>query len=166
MTISIRTVAGAIIDNLDSLFGETIFVGSGTYTARFRIYNNYSGVADQNDLKDLKVYLTGTPKMLTAYELGGIGLEEWATSFPYIVLRNEYFSGVCKVASKQFGANPLLESGTINYEQPFDDVECDYIYASGSDNFNEYELTINIPSGVNFVASSGSVYITLKYKYV
>jgi hypothetical protein len=167
MTITIRDTLGVLITNLDDLFSETIFIGSGTYTARFRVYNNYDELEDQRDIQQLEVYLTGSPKNIIPHQFGGIGLSDWGKSPPSVLLLEEMFSGVCKVASKQQGGNPLLESGTINHINPIDDEECDYIYsASGSDNFNEYEVSINIPSDTVFDAASGTVYITLKYKYV
>ena len=123
MTVDIRTTAGVIIADGNDLFSQLVTIGDNVYSARFRLYNNFSGAADQPDIQNIKMYFAGTANLLTPYDNGGHGFDEWGRSFPAVTLLQSLFSGVCKVSAKAGGVDPLLDVQVLNHDTPIDDEE-------------------------------------------
>lgn len=141
----------------DVFSGTSIARGTTSSTQRFRIYNNFSGVADITDANDVKLYISGDDEFLTDQ----IEKQELFDYTRELVLGG-YIEVRCTLASET-GLVPPSGSvfRSLIYGTPFSGSGFDTITASGSFNYNEYEIKINVPvSGTSgsWVGASGAVY--------
>jgi hypothetical protein len=145
--ISIADSGGTLITNTFQIFDETVDAGGGVYTGTVRVYNNKdqdSGVAHARD-----VVLYASPVS------GSIGynttLGEYNENISTIPFVFNTLSGSCVYSSKTDSAiDGTVQSLSVGIR--------------GTNNYNEYDLTISIPSDVNIQTLSGSLYLAVEYK--
>ena len=155
--ISIADSGGTLITNTFQIFDGTVDAGGGVYTGTVRVYNNKdqdSGVAHARD-----VVLYASPVS------GSIGynttLGEYNENISTIPFVFNTLSGSCVYSSKTDSAiDGTVQSLSVGIRG----TSHDEITASGSNNYNEYDLTISIPSDVNIQTLSGSLYLAVEYK--
>jgi hypothetical protein len=144
--ISIADSGGTLITNTFQIFDETVDAGGGVYTGTVRVYNNKdqdSGVAHARD-----VVLYASPVS------GSIGynttLGEYNENISTIPFVFNTLSGSCVYSSKTDSAiDGTVQSLSVGIR---------------GTNYNEYDLTISIPSDVNIQTLSGSLYLAVEYK--
>jgi len=130
----------------DIFSGTQIARGSTSAAQKFRVYNNYSGVADIADANDVKLYISGDDEFLTDQ----VEKQE-VNDYTKELLDGGYVEVRCAISSET-GLAPVSGSvfRALIYGTAFSGSIFDTILASGSFNYNEYELRFNIPaSGVS-----------------
>lgn len=145
---------------LESIFdifsGTAIPRGTTSSTQRFRVYNNYSGVADIVDANDVQVQISGNAEFLTDQVV-----KQELFDYTRELILAGYTEIRCTLAS-ELGIAPITGSTFVPFifGAGFSGSEFDTIVASGSFNYNEYEIRFNIPaSGVSGSwIQSGAVY--------
>ncbi len=130
----------------DIFSGTTIARGTTSSAQKFRVYNNFSGVADIVDANDVKLLISGDDEFLTDQ----VEKQE-VHDYTRELITGGYVEVRCTLASETGLVPP---SGSVFrpfiFGIPFSGSGFDTIVASGSFNFNEYEVRFNIPvSGVS-----------------
>ena len=160
--LSIRTVAGTLITSSTELFSGAITQGV-EYTTRFRVYNNYDASVNIAHARGVEVFLTSQENG-RVYDINQGDPNYHAVAKALYV--DNIFSGAL-VSGSQSSGSVVAVSGTLqSYLVGISEVGYDYIYASGSANFNEYTLTFTYPSGTTLITSSGSLGIGVKYREI
>ncbi len=141
----------------DIFSGTSILRGTTSPIQKFRVYNNFSGTADIVDANDVKLYISGDDEFLT----DNVEKQEFF-DFTKELINGGYVDVRCVLASET-GLTPPSGSTfrPLIFGTPFSGSGFDTIVASGSFNFNEYEIKFNIPvSGTSgsWIGSSGAVY--------
>lgn len=157
-SLSIRDITGTLIGSTDEIFSGAVGIGSGTVSGTIRVYNNYGAVASGAHARKVRVFLSAQS-----------GSQAITSQFadPYRNIRtlgliNQTMSGICMLASENGGNNP---SGTmLSMFSGISGTGYDIIYASGSNNFNQYDIYFTIPSGTVLDTASGSIYIGVEYE--
>lgn len=156
--LSVRDVDGNLLTSADEIFSGAIGIGSGVYSGVIRLYNNYAGNDDVAHARNVKLYLS---------PFSGSRRLHSSLNDPYRNIRTalyvyNYTSGVCTKASQQSGADPGDSLHNINSGVYGDDYNI--IYASGSNNYNEYRLETMLDSTVDLDVYSGALYIHVEYR--
>jgi len=143
--------------NLWDIFSSVpVARGTTSSTKRFRVYNNYSGTADIVDANDVQVQISGSPEFLTDQVI-----KQELYDYTRELILGGYVEIRCTLASET-GLVPPSGSSFVPliYGTGFSGSGFDTIVASGSFNYNEYELQFNIPaSGTSGSwVTSGSIY--------
>jgi len=153
--LSIRDITGTLITSTDEIFSGSV---SGTVSGTIRLYNNYAGANDVAHARKVKIFLSAQS-----------GSQAITKQFhdPYrnirtLALVNETMSGICTLASENGGATP---TGTmLSMSSGISKTGYDIIYASGSNNFNQYDLYFTIASGTVLDTASGAIFIGVEYE--
>lgn len=157
--IDFYDINGTILNNFWDIFsGATIDRNTTSPTQRFRVYNNYSGTSDITNANNIKLYISGDDQFLTDQV-------EKKEIFDYTreVITSGYLQIRCTLASETGLVPPSGSSFVpLYYGIPFYGTGFDTIMSSGSYNYNEYEMKINVPaSGTNGSwLQSGSIYFS------
>lgn len=140
----------------DIFSGVAIPRGTTSPPQRFRVYNNYSGVADIVNANDVQVLISGNSEFLTDQVV-----KQETFDYTKELILAGYTEIRCTLASET-GLVPPSGSTFVPliYGAGFSGSGFDTIVASGSFNYNEYEIRFNIPaSGVSGSwVQSGAVY--------
>lgn len=155
--ISITDSSGTPITNTFEIFSGTVYAGSGVYSGTIRVYNNLDDDSGIAHAKNVKLYMSPVSGAI-AYNTGIGELHENITSIPFVY---DTLSGSCVYSSKEGGAISSTAQSLRNgiYGTTFDEIS-----ASGSNNYNEYDLTLSVPAGVNLQEASGTIYLAVEYK--
>jgi len=130
------------LDNLWDIFsGTSIARGTTSPVQKFRIYNNYSGASDIADANDIKIYVSGDTEFLTdsVKKQSVFDYTKELISDGHIEIRCTLSSETGLVPPSGSTFVPLIY-GTAFYGNGFDTIS-----ASGSYNYNEYEMRLSIP---------------------
>ncbi len=151
--------------NLWDIFsGTAVSRGTTSSPQRFRVYNNFSGTTDIADANDVQVNISGDDEFLTDQ----VEKQELFDYTRELILAG-YVEIRCTLASET-GLVPPSGSTFVPliYGTAFEGTGFDTIVASGSFNYNEYELRLNIPvSGTSGTwNASGAVYPSFFVDYV
>ena len=155
--LTITNSSGTPITNTYEIFSGTINVGSGVYSGKIRVYNNQDAASGVAHARDVKLFMSPVSGSI-GYNMSIGDFHEDITSVGFAL---QTLSGSCVYSSKLQGA----VSGTVQnlgvgiYGKTYDEIS-----ASGSHNYNEYDLTIELPSGTNLQVLSGSIYLAVEYK--
>ena len=147
----------------DIFSGTAISRGATSPPQRFRIYNNYSGVADITDANDVRLNISGDDEFLTDQV-------ERQELFDYTreLILGGYIEVRCTLASET-GLVPPSGSTFVPliFGASFSGSGFDTISASGSFNYNEYEVRFNIPASGTSGSwnASGAVYPSIFVDY-
>lgn len=143
-------------DIFDIFSGAQIPRGTTSPPQRFRIYNNYSGAVDIADADDVELFISGNSEFLTDQVV-----KQELHDYTRDLILGGYVEVRCTLASETGLVPPSGSTFVpIIYGASFSGLGFDTIVASGSFNYNEYEIRFNIPaSGVSGSwKASGSVY--------
>ena len=157
MSLSIRDVDGNLLNLSDHLFSGAVEIGSGVYSGVIRLYNNYDADPDIAHVRNVKLFfsaVSGAKKIPISH---GDPLRDVRSSAMF----NDTFSGVCTYSSK-LDADP--SDSLTNINNGISDGDYDLIYASGSNNFNEYRLEVSHQSGTVLDVASGTVFAHVEYR--
>jgi hypothetical protein len=155
--LSITDSSGTPITNTYEIFSGSVYAGSGVYNGTIRVYNNIDAVSGVAHARDVRLYMSPSSGVL-GYN-GAMGeYDEDITTIPFV---HDTLSGSCTYSAKTDAAvSGTLQSLSVGiYGTDYNEI-----YASGSNNYNEYDLQISIPSGVNILTLSGSIYLAVEYK--
>lgn len=157
MSLSIRDVDGNLLNLSDHLFSGAVEIGSGTYSGVIRLYNNYDDDPDIAHVRDVKLFFSPVSGAKTVPIHMGDPLRDVRSS----AMMNDKFSGVCTYSSK-LNADP---SDTLtNINNGITGSDFNIIYASGSNNYNEYRLEVSHQSGTVLDVASGTIFGHVEYR--
>jgi len=130
----------------DIFSGTSIPRGSTSSAQSFRVYNNYSGSLYVSNAEDMKIQISGNNEFLTDNVM-----KKTVHDYTRQLILGGYIEIRCVIASET-GLSP--PSGNtfrpLLFGTPFSGSGFDEIVASGSFNYNEYEIRFNLPaSGVS-----------------
>jgi hypothetical protein len=157
MSLSIRDVDGNLLNLSDHLFSGAVPIGSGTYSGVIRLYNNYDAEDDIAHVRNVKLFfsaVSGSTQIPIDY---GDPLRDVRSNGMF----NDKFSGVCTYSS-QLDADP--SDVLVNINNGIQGRDFDIIYASGSNNFNEYRVEILHQSGTILDVASGTIFAHVEYR--
>ncbi len=153
-----------ILSIWDIFSGVAVARGTTSSAKRFRIYNNFSGVADITDVDNVRLSISGDDEFLTDQ----VEKQE-VYDYTRELILGGYVEVRCTIASETGLVPP---SGSVFrpliFGTAFSGSGFDTIVASGSFNYNEYEIQFSIPvSGTSGSWTvSGTVYPSFFVDYV
>jgi len=121
----------------DVFSGSQISRGSTSPTNIFRIYNNYSGSADIVDAIEMQLIISSDDQFIVYDQRTSY------TDFTRELINGGYIDIRCTYSGES-GAS--RSDAFVPFSGVFSGSEFDNIPASGADNYNEYEMRMNIPA--------------------
>jgi len=129
-------------DNWDIFSGSQINRNDTSVTQRFRVYNNFSGVVDIVDTENVMLHISADGEFLT-----NVVKKSEYNDFTQNIIDEGRMEIRCTLSSET-GLVPPSGSTFVPfvYDAPFSGSGFDEIMASGSFNYNEYEIRFVLPS--------------------
>lgn len=157
MSLSIRDISGNVISAGSSLFGTTILQNNNIYQAIFRLYNNYSALPNIAHVYNVKIYISTHSGITTIFDNIGDPYQH-SVAAP---LLQDWFSGTCTFSSQENGS---VSNTMISAFKGLQFTNANTIYASGSNNYNQYTIQVAIPPGTFYSANSNPLYLNIEYE--
>ena len=141
----------APLDSIWDLFsGTSIVRGETSPAGTFRVYNNYVASGSVAEADNFKLLISVEKEFRQTI----INKRSAYTDFTYEIVTGGYIEVRCTVASET-GLAPPTGNTFTEFTNYFSGSGFDKIVASGSWNFNEYQIRFNIPDS-DVLATSGS----------
>ena len=157
-SLSIRQVDGTLITSSMEIFSGEVGIGSGVVSGVIRLYNNYDADDDVAHARKVNVFLCAQSGSQAITK----GFHDPYRNIRTLGLIKQTMSGICMKASENGGISPT--GAMLSMFSGISGTGYDMIYASGSNNFNEYNIIYSIASGTLFDTSSGSIFIGVEYE--
>ena len=133
----------------DIFDGTPIVRGETSAAEKFRVYNNYVGSGSVATADDFKLRVSVDDQFLQTNVKKRASYTDWT----YELVNGGYIEIRCTITSET-GLAPPTGNTFVPFSGTFSGSSFDNISASGSWNFNEYEMRFVIPSGS--LSTSGS----------
>lgn len=124
-----------------SPFSGSLAAGEMSEEIRFRVYNNYVVSGSIRDAYQFALLLSALSGTYVAHNYGD--------KVAHFAARNEAIQIKCVESSELSGVDPEEDWTYIRFGAPYSGASYDVISASGSYNYNEYLIRINIASGAD-----------------
>lgn len=156
--LSIRQLDGTLITSSMEIFSGAVTIGGGVVSGTIRVYNNYDANDDVAHARKVNLYLcaqSGSQAITKGF------YDPYRNIRSYALVKNS-MSGVCTLASEKGALTP---TGTmLSMYSGISGTAYNTIYASGSNNYNQYDIYFTIPEDTVFDLASGSIFIAVEYE--